>query len=105
VRNCCIKCGEIKVLMLSILDTLQDFKFSKSFFEFLEIHIWLTPLLEFVVEQYLLSDSLIAVSSLVSGKDRDLVEHLLESAIYLCEDFYAILESNKGRAIQTDPDF
>jgi hypothetical protein len=47
---------------------------------------------------------LIAVSSLVSSKDRGLVEHLLEPAMYLCKDFYAISESNKGRENQIDPD-
>jgi hypothetical protein len=46
----------------------------------LRIHIWLTPLLEYAVEQYLWSDSLIAVSSLVSSKDSGLAEHLLEPA-------------------------
>jgi hypothetical protein len=46
---------------------------------------------------------LIAVSSLVSIKDRGLIEHLLEAAMYLCKDFYAILESKNGMVIQTDP--
>jgi Leucine-rich repeat (LRR) protein len=72
------------VLMLSILEKSQDLKFSKSSFEVLRIHIWLTPLLEYAVEQYLWSDSLIVVSSLVSNKDSGLVEHLLEPAIYIC---------------------
>jgi hypothetical protein len=44
----------------------------------------LTPLLEYAVEQYLWSDSFIAVSSLVCNKDNGLVEHLLEPAMYLC---------------------
>jgi hypothetical protein len=59
------------------------------------------------VEQYLCSDSLIYVCNLVSGIDRDLVEHLLEPAMYLkfvYKDFYAILEPNKGMVIQIDPD-
>jgi hypothetical protein len=34
--------------------------------------------------------SLMAVSSLISNKDRGLIEHLLEPAMYLCKDFYAI---------------
>jgi hypothetical protein len=70
--------------MMSVLEKPCDFKFSKSSLEFLEIHIWLTPLLEYAVEQCLWSDSLIAVSSLVSNKDSGLVEHLLEPAIHLC---------------------
>jgi hypothetical protein len=48
---------------------------------------------------------LIAVSSLASSKDRGLAMHLLEPAIYLCKDLYVILESNKGKVIQTDLDF
>jgi hypothetical protein len=51
---------------------------------------------------------LIAFSSLVSCKDRGLVEHLLEQAMYLslvCKNVYAILESNKGMVTQTDPDY
>jgi hypothetical protein len=44
------------------LEKLWDFKFSKSSLEFLRIHI-----LEYAVEQYVWSDSLIAVSSLVSN--------------------------------------
>jgi hypothetical protein len=70
--------------MLSILEKLWDFKFYKSYLEFLRIHIWLTSLLEYAVEHYLWSDSLIAISSLVSNKDSGLVEHLLEPAMYLC---------------------
>jgi hypothetical protein len=70
--------------MLSILEKSWDFKFSKSSFEFLRIHIWLIPLLEYAMEQYFWSDSLIAVSSLVSNKDSGLVEHLLEP---VCKDF------------------
>jgi hypothetical protein len=41
---------------------------------------------------------------LASSKDRGLVEHLLEPAMYLCKDFYVISESNNDRIIQTDPD-
>jgi hypothetical protein len=70
-----------------------DFKFSKSSFEFLRIHIWLTPLLEYAVEQYLRSDSLIAVSSLVSNKDSGLVEHLLEHFIPWVEASAGICKS------------
>jgi hypothetical protein len=47
---------------------------------------------------------LIAVSSLVSSKDTGLVEQLLEPEMYICEEFYAILKSNKGIVIQSDPD-
>jgi hypothetical protein len=36
------------------------------------------------------------LSSLLCSKDRGLVEHFLEPAMYLCKDFYAILESNKA---------
>ena len=90
--------------MQSILEKSRDLKFSKSSLEFLRIHIWLTPLLEYVVKHYLWSDSLTAVSSLVSSKDRGLVEHLLEPAMYLCKDSYAISESSKGMVIQIDPD-
>jgi hypothetical protein len=56
------------------------------------------------VEQYLWSDSLIAVSSLpvVCSKNRGMVEHLLQRIIYLCKDFYSILESNKDMVIQID---
>jgi hypothetical protein len=43
-----------------------------------------------------------AVSSLISSKDRGLVKHLQETAIYLCKDYCTILESNKARVIQTD---
>jgi hypothetical protein len=71
-------------LMLSILEKLRDFKFSKSSLEFLRIHTWLTPFLEYAVKQYLWSDSLIAVSSLVSNNDSGLLEHSLEPAMYLC---------------------
>jgi hypothetical protein len=71
----------------------------------LRIHIWLTQLLVYVVEQYLWSDSLIVVSSLVSNKDSGLVEHLLEPAMYLYKDFYVISESNKGGVNRTDLDF
>jgi hypothetical protein len=69
--------------MLSILEKAWEFKFSKSSLEFLRIQIWLTPFLYYVEEQYLLSDSLIAVDSLVSSKNKGLVEHLLEPEIYL----------------------
>jgi hypothetical protein len=44
--------------------------------------------------------TLISVSSLISNKDRGLVEHLLELAMYLCKDFNVILEANKGRLIR-----
>jgi hypothetical protein len=84
--------------MLSILEKSWDFKFSKSSLEFLRIHIWMTP-------QYFWSDSLIAVSSLVSNKDSGLVEHLLEPAMCLCKDFLVILEYNKGRVSRTFLDF
>jgi hypothetical protein len=40
------------------------------------------------------------VTSLVSSKDRGLVEHLLEPAM----QFRAFLESNKGMVIQINPD-
>jgi hypothetical protein len=70
---------------------------------FLRIHIWLIPLLEYVVEQYLWSAWLF--SSLVGSKDRGLVEHLLEPAMYICKKFYVISESNKDIVIQTDLDF
>jgi hypothetical protein len=53
----------------------RDFKFSKSSFKFLRIHIWLAPLLEYAVEQYLWSDSFIAASSLVSNKDVKLIRY------------------------------
>jgi hypothetical protein len=56
------------------------------------------------VEQYFLSFSLQAVNILVSSKDRGLVEHLLEPAIYLCKIFFKISESNKNIVIQTAPD-
>jgi hypothetical protein len=88
-----------------MLENPWDFKFSKSSLAFLRIHIWFTPLLEYAVEQYLWSDPLIAFSSLVSSKDRSLVDHLLEPAMYLCKDFYGILESNKWGVIQIDLDF
>jgi hypothetical protein len=91
--------------MLSILEKSWDFKFCKSSLEFLRIHIWLTPLLEYAVEQNLWSDSLIAVSSLVSNKDNGLVENLLEPAMYLCKDFYVNVESNKGSVNRIDLDF
>jgi hypothetical protein len=91
--------------MLSILEKSQNFQLSKSSFEFLRIQIWFTTLLEYAVEQYLWSDSLIAVSSLVSNTDTGLVEHLLELAMYLCKDFYVILECNKDRVNGTDLDF
>jgi hypothetical protein len=79
------------VLMLSILEKKTwNFKFSEGSLALLRIHIWLTPLLEYAVEQDLWIDSLIAVSSLVSSKDKGLVEHLLEPSMYLCENFYAI---------------
>jgi hypothetical protein len=42
---------------------------------------------------------LIAVSSLGSSKNKGLVEHFLEPAMYLCKDVYAILGSNKDRVI------
>jgi hypothetical protein len=53
---------------------------------------------------------LVAVSSSVSNKDGesnkdgDLVEYLLEPAMHLCKDFYAMLEYTKGIVIQTGPD-
>ena len=63
------------------------------------------PFLEYVVEQYLWSDSLTAVSSLVSSKDRGLVEYLLELAMHIClQGFLSISESSKGMVIQIDPD-
>jgi hypothetical protein len=64
-----------------ILGQSFDFKFSKSSLHILRIHISLTPLLEFASEQYFRSDSLIAVSSLVSNNDSVLVEHLQEPAL------------------------
>jgi hypothetical protein len=70
--------------MLLILETPRDSEFSKSSLEVLRIHIWLKSLLEYAVEQYLWRNSLIAVSSIVNNKDRSLVEHLLEPAMYLC---------------------
>jgi hypothetical protein len=41
----------------------------------------------------------------VSNKDSGLVEHLLEPAMYLCKNFYVILDSYKGRVNRTDLDF
>jgi hypothetical protein len=94
------------VLMLSILEKSGDFEFSKCFFEFLRIHIWLTPHLEYAMVQYLWNDSLIAVSSLVSNKDSALVEHFLEQqCIFVCKDFYVISDSNRGRVNRSDLDF
>jgi hypothetical protein len=48
------------------------------------IYIWLTLLLEYAAEEYLWSDTLIAVISLVSSKDRGSLEQLLEPVVYLC---------------------
>jgi hypothetical protein len=42
----------------------------------------------------------------VSNNDSGLVEHLLEPAvIFVCKDFYGILESNVGRVNRTDLEF
>jgi hypothetical protein len=92
-----ICCEELLYKVWRHLPTLEkswDFKFSKSSLEFLRIHIRLTPLLEYAVEQYLWSDSLIAVSSLVSNKDSGLVEQLLEPEMYLC--LYGFFKFNFG---------
>jgi hypothetical protein len=92
-----MKGGKSYILMLSILEkVLRLYFFFKSSLMVLIIDILLTLLLEYAVEQYLGSDSLIAVSRLVSSKERSLVEDLLEPAMYLFKDFYAILEFSKG---------
>jgi hypothetical protein len=41
----------------------------------------------------------------VSNNNIGLDEYLLELAMYLCKDFYVILESNKDGVNQTDLDF
>ena len=61
-----------------------DLRYFNNSFEFLRIHIWLIPLIEWAVSQYLWRTCLIFVSSFVRRMDRGLVEHLDEPAMNLC---------------------
>ena len=80
------------------------FRFSKSSLEFFRIHIWLTPFLAYAVSQYFWRPSLTAVRICVRIWERGLVEHLAESALYLClYGFLLILgtQYSLGRSISS----
>jgi hypothetical protein len=79
-----VKC--CKVIDFDAVDLRKngDFKFSRSSFGFLRIHIWLTPLLAYTVAQHIRSLSFTAVNIFVRSTDRGFVEHVLEPAMNLC---------------------
>jgi hypothetical protein len=66
------------VLMLSIFEKPCDFKFSSSFLEFLRIHIWLTPLLEYAVEKYLSGSVLPHIRFCICILDYDYLWHIVD---------------------------
>ena len=78
MRNSCVKS---KLSVLLIFKNACAFKLSKSSLVFLRILIWVTPLLAYVMLQYVWSSSFTAVRILVRIWERSFVEHLAEPAI------------------------
>jgi hypothetical protein len=72
MRNGSVK-GRKVICFYAIWERFCDFRFARSSLEFLKIHIWFTPLLEYVVAQYVWSFSFRAVKMLVRSKDKGLV--------------------------------
>ena len=70
--------------MLLHVDKDLDRRDSRSSFEFLRIHISLTPLLEKLVSQYFCRPSLTSVRIDVNKTESGFVEHLADPAIKRC---------------------
>ena len=66
-----------------------DRRLSSRSFEFLRIHIWLTPLVEYISSQYFCSPSLTVERIVVNTLERCLVEHFEDPAMY--RSLYGVL--------------